>query len=77
MFFGGFPEKYIMYSANLLSGALLKLLNGVLKNTGRCYAKILKNDLTKVLWGVVKLRSSAKILKGVFENMLRDFLQNY
>ena len=41
-----------MYSASILRNILLKLLKGVLKNTGTCYAKILRHDFKKVPQGV-------------------------
>ena len=48
-----FSKSTYIYSANILRGVLLKLLNGVLKNTGRCYAKILKDDLKALLVGIL------------------------
>ena len=48
-----FFKSTYMYSTSILRSVLLKLLKGVLKNTGRCYAKILRDDLKKVLQGVL------------------------
>ena len=48
-----FSKSTYIYSANILRGVLLKLLNGVLKNTERCYAKILKDDLKELLVGIL------------------------
>ena len=47
-----FCNNTYMYSSNLLRGVMLKLLEGVLKNTERCYGKILRDGLKKVVQGV-------------------------
>ena len=50
-----FRKSTYIYSANTLRCSL-KLLKGVLKNDGRYYAKLLRDDLKKELRGVKLLR---------------------